>query len=610
MSRVRLLIALPAAALLALWVGVRGCVELRPTPPLPAASRAAVMATLRAALDGAPAPAPAGPGLERAPAGPFFATAYRHGEPLLRCSARAATIGAAAAACGESLRAEATRRGLGADERRAARIKVDLTTAEGRLVTWPRPAFALGIVPGIDGVGVAVSGREERLLPDDLVRGDLLAGARPFAWIEEFHAGLHVPRLVAVLARRLELDGAAWRRADKRFFRFRTEAFIEPAAARGQALELARGAVAAAPAVDRATLRAAALAGGRYLVRAQRPDGSFDYLYETLHDAATDADYSLPRHFGATYFLAQLHGATGDAAASAAARRALAWGAARVPAACQGPDLACIVDRGDTVADLGTAALALVALLEHRRHTGDASHDALAHRLVALILRMQKPGGDFAHVFRLADRRPDPAPKYLYYDGEAALALARAYAAFGEPQVLAALRRALDYLTGAAYAHFAGQFFFGEDHWTCVAAEAAWPHLRDPRYERFCRQYGRFMRYSQFGPGEHPPDFAGAYGFTPFFPPHTTPAGSRTEAMISAYLLGRHHGRPDERIRRQCLLALSWLLRQQLTADNCYLCRDPARADGGFVQNPVSRHVRIDFIQHIGSAMLRMADLL
>jgi hypothetical protein len=607
----RLVIALPALALVLLWVGVRNWFELRPLAPLPPVTRAAVMRALRSAIDGATSPALDGPGLDQRSRGPVWVSLFRAGAPAAQRECTGTTVGAALAACARDVVVAARELGWNAADRAAARIKVDVTTAEGPVPAWPKAALALGVVPGVDGLGVRLDGREARLLPDELLRDDLLNGYRPLGRFAEVNAGLHVPRAISVLARRLDTDGVAWVRASKRFFRFRTDTFVEsspPTSA--PPLDVVRGTAVSEPRVDREAARTAAIAGARYLLRHQQPDGEFAYIYETVHDAALTADYSLPRHFGSTSFLAEAYGATRDPAIGAAVRRALAWGESRVDPACAEAGLACMAPERATLADLGSTALALVAITEYRSHGGDPGLDSLARRLAAFLLGMQRPAGDFMHFYHLGDRRPDPSSKLLYYDGEATLALVKAYRLYRDPRYLEAARRGLEWLTKVQYRHFAGRFYFGEDHWTCLAAGAAWPDLRDPVYETFCRRYAAFLRHQQFRLGDHPPELRGAYGFTPFLVPHNTPTGSRTEAMISAYELGRQQGRPDERIRAQVKEALRYLLQHQLAPDSCYLCADPARAAGGFLESPTARHVRIDFVQHAGSALLRGADLL
>jgi hypothetical protein len=171
-----------------------------------------------------------------------------------------------------------------------------------------------------------------------------------------------------------------------------------------------------------------------------------------------------------------------------------------------------------------------------------------------------------------------------------------------------AAEKGLDWLVGW-YEFFIGGFFYGEEHWTCIAAEAIWPYAKKDSYRDFCDGYGTFLRQQQPHVGDHPDedDLAGAYNFTPFVPPYNTPAGSRTETMISAYLLGQHHGHGDPAIRDQIRATLQYLLGQQLRPDSMF---DVVGADalGGLPATPIDRSVRIDYVQHVCSAMIRASE--
>jgi hypothetical protein len=108
--------------------------------------------------------------------------------------------------------------------------------------------------------------------------------------------------------------------------------------------------------------------------------------------------------------------------------------------------------------------------------------------------------------------------------------------------------------------------------------------------------------------GDHPDedDWAGAYNFTPFVPPYNTPAGSRTEAMISSYLLGVHHGKPDLDIREQIELTLQYALGQQIRPESAF--NVVGEGLGGMPASPIDRNVRIDYVQHVCSAMIRASE--
>jgi hypothetical protein len=55
---------------------------------------------------------------------------------------------------------------------------------------------------------------------------------------------------------------------------------------------------------------------------------------------------------------------------------------------------------------------------------------------------------------------------------------------------------------------------------------------------------------------------------------------------------------------------MGFLLQHQIRDDSAYLMPNPAAARGGFLMSDVKRVIRIDFVQHAGSAMLRAAEVL
>jgi hypothetical protein len=76
--------------------------------------------------------------------------------------------------------------------------------------------------------------------------------------------------------------------------------------------------------------------------------------------------------------------------------------------------------------------------------------------------------------------------------------------------------------------------------------------------------------------------------------------------MISAYLLGKHHGTPDREVRDQIRAALQYALGQQIRPETDFNVVGPG--DGGMPGSPIDRNVRIDFVQHVCSAMIRASE--
>jgi hypothetical protein len=599
------------AAQVALWIAVWAWARLPGYAPLSADERAWVMARLRAAVDGAPPDSSPSPSL--ALRGPLFATLFLDGAPAARAESRAPTLAAAVA----DAAAQLARAGVSDDARRRGRLAVDVTRARAPIVTRFAPLFALSFVPGVDGVGARLGDREALLTVDDLMRADVLAAHEPLPGLD-LEIGADGPAIRARLAAALSVAPAALDRAS--WFRFRADRFVEPAdpARHGQALPVTRGATPG-PLLSAEALRAGAVAGGRYLLRHLYEDGRFGYEYVPAQDRddAYGLDYSLPRHAGATYYLSQLYGATHDAAFRDGAARALAFLSARHPGACDSSERACVGNAELGYVDLGATAMSLLAAVEYQSATGVRLYEPWARRLANFLLFMQKSNGDFCHLYNPHLNRRDEKTKLLYFSGEAAFALGKLTALLGpsDPdyrRYVDALDLALHYLTDTQYANLAGQFYFGEDHWTCMAADASWDALSPSRregYARFCDDFAAFLRRSQFQPGDAitraQPDFAGAYGFSPFLPPHATPVGSRSETTISTYRMQQRRGHPDPRTREQIRLGMQFLLAHQIRDDDAWLMQNPEAARGGFLMSDVKRFIRIDFIQHSCSAMLR-----
>jgi hypothetical protein len=301
-------------------------------------------------------------------------------------------------------------------------------------------------------------------------------------------------------------------------------------------LQLTRG-LPPGPPVTAAGLRAAALAGARYLVEHLGPDGR--YVYEqNLTTGRAIPGYSLPRHAGTTYFLAEVYRFTKapwlrepiERAATLMVSLSEKGGCKRTLP--DGRQLACVLE-GGRKADLGSTALGVVALAEYTRATDDRRYLPEATALAEWILWMQRPDGSFRHIYDVSTGVADDKTMLLYFSGEAALALARMYAITGDVRYAQAAERALDWLVGW-YDFLIGGFLYGEEHWTCIAAEALVPYKQKASYRDFCDGLARFWGQSQAHPGDYPdqPDLVGSHNLTPFVMPHNTPAGSHTEARI------------------------------------------------------------------------------
>ncbi len=619
-------VVVPPVALMIYAYTVYARYHIEEPSRLGADARREAVAIVRASVEQREVPVPAHPELARSlpHRGPVVASIWLDGKMLARSDGFGDTV---ADALYESARVLPTHPGMDKLRNdpaaaRRARIKIDVVVGRGPL--GPGGWRAISLNPGKEGLGVTLNGeRDVTLLPYDLVVLRLLQVKQPINFIKDFKAGLDFERAEMMLAKYAALPPGGYGEASRSYFRFRTDTFVErPEGSRDQPpLPLIRG-LPPGPELTVENLRAAAIQGGRYLVAHLNDKGRYQYEVNLVTGLGTDPSnergpYSIPRHAGTTYFLAELYRHTGEEFLREPIERAFAHMVELVEAGgCSGTlpngkEFACIVDKGQKVASLGSTALGVVALAEYRRATDDPRYDDLLRKLGEWILYMQRDDGSFRHLYNIPDKQPDDESMLLYFSGEASLALARLHVVFGDPRYIEATEKGLDWLVGW-YDFFVGGFFFGEEHWTCIASEAAYPALKKDAYRVFCDDYGAFLRRQQPVEGENPGqgDLAGAYTFTPFYVPNNTPAGSRSEAMISAYLLGRHHGKANPEIRRQVLRAMKYVLRQQVTEDNAWGSVAATNPVGALTASGIERTVRIDYVQHVCSAMIRSVELL
>jgi hypothetical protein len=370
---------------------------------------------------------------------------------------------------------------------------------------------------------------------------------------------------------------------------------------------LDRGAAETKPEeVTPATLRAAALAAAQFLARGVSPEGRFRYTIDAPTDR-TLPGYDWPRHAGAAFFLAQATELTSDATLRGAALRAARYLRDKATVDCG--DAKCV--GADALVDLGSSALAVIAMTEVARTGLDPSFRIPVAQLSKFLRAQQRPDGEFKHLF---DRRTGQAIDIqgLYYSGEATLALARAYALTGDPADLDAAKRGLANLVGPAWSFFGDRYYFGEEHWTCQAMSDLWPRAPDPKALDFCERWRAYDGKMMYGPGEMALDADGAFGVGPLVTPRLTPVGSRTEAGVATLdAMIRSNADPARRevLASQLHRSFALLMREQLRPGLSYLFANPADVYGAMPGSAVDWQLRIDFAQHSGSAMIRAAAL-
>jgi hypothetical protein len=488
------------------------------------------------------------------------------------------------------------------DARQVGRIGlvIDRVVAETGIETGLPLLAALSVVPGLDGITGQVEETRVAITPQELLLSRMLAEETPIRFVPDFRAGVSLDQAKRLLCRYAgsppDCNVTALRRA-------RTESWAHY---RGDTYELYRGRPVETHITTATGARAGARSAGRYIVRAQLGDGRFVYKLFPQTGKRSTEPYDIPRHAGTSWFLLQHADRLKEPYSLRAAEKALDWLEAQLRPC--GAGRLCLTS-GD-VALLGTQALSLIAFATHVKTTGSDRYASTVGQLAEIVLGLQKDDGDFDFTRDVRTGRAVSGPRAFYAAGQAALALALAGQATDDPRYLAASRRALDFISGPYWSFFLSDLFFIEEHWTCLAADEVHRLFGDPRHAELCLDIAGFYRHLQHHKGAtHFPDYVGGVGFSPFFPPHTTPTASRAEALIAAYRISERLGRPDPTLREGIEEAVGFLLHNQYDARDTYPFHSLA-AVGGVPWNYLDPMIRIDTVQHAGAVMLHGADVI
>ena len=186
----------------------------------------------------------------------------------------------------------------------------------------------------------------------------------------------------------------------------------------------------------------AATEAADWMVRNQRPDGRYVYLYYPETDT-TAAEYNDVRHAGVTMALYQAGGRLSSREAIEAADRAPAW----MQDNLEEHDGWTALAPDGVRAKLGSSALMLAGLAERRLATFDPQYDELMLGLADFLASMQRPDGGFHIAWDFGKDAPDITGTSAYYPGEALWALALAHEAFPDEGFDVNARRALEFIT-------------------------------------------------------------------------------------------------------------------------------------------------------------------
>lgn len=231
---------------------------------------------------------------------------------------------------------------------------------------------------------------------------------------------------------------------------------------------------------DGETVRSMIEGSAGHLARQVDAQGRFFYGTFPCFDRAIP-HYNALRHASTLYAMVDAWPEVRTAGLRDAIERALGYlrtALVRVYRDAALPTRAFVVDEGGEI-KLGANAVALLALTRHAQVFGSQEHAGLMDQLGEGILSMQDGAtGRFVHVLHAEDLTVKEAHRIIYYDGEAAFALMRLYAATGAPRWLAAVELAFDHFIAAEH-------WRAHDHWLAYCVNELTLYRPQERYFAF-----------------------------------------------------------------------------------------------------------------------------
>ena len=345
-----------------------------------------------------------------------------------------------------------------------------------------------------------------------------------------------------------------------------------------------------------------------YLLRNQRKDGAYAYLYSASRDRYPKArEESMVRHIAAAGIMVL--------AAEALERQDFIDSAARCIDFVQGrlkreKSIAYLLKKNEGT--LGGSGLLAWTLGHYRRVSGRDKYDQIAREAADFILMMRKPGGTFHNYYDRVEKKPIDRPA-SFYEGEACLGLYWYHKAYGGQKYLDAALGAT-----AALAERSNRAFDegapALDAWLMQAARFLYPLAGKDQKETMLRAARKMVEVMVEAQRTEKtasyPDLAGSFRSATQELPSGPGTAAMCEGLAAACQILDSVGEPSQEAEAALVRAASFQLKHQFWDANTYFLPNPPRARGGIRATLIDNHVRVDHVQHTVGVWLQLLKIL
>lgn len=214
----------------------------------------------------------------------------------------------------------------------------------------------------------------------------------------------------------------------------------------------------------------------QYLTRQMLPSDKFIYGYFSRFNAVMTS-YNILRHTGTVWSMMCAYEVTGDNSLLETINKAIDYLLTQI--SYKDNETAFVVEAGSREIKLGGNGIAVIALTKHMEVFGDRDFTDMITLLANGILYLQdKETGKMTHVLDAANFEVKEAFRTVYYDGESAYALIKAYDITGNNAYLDAARRSIDYFINKNYVVY-------RDHWLAYAMNEFTRFVHEEKYYTF-----------------------------------------------------------------------------------------------------------------------------
>lgn len=214
----------------------------------------------------------------------------------------------------------------------------------------------------------------------------------------------------------------------------------------------------------------------RYLTRQMLKNGKFIYGYfPPFH--ATMTSYNILRHTGTLWSLLCAYEVTEDDSLIETVNKSIGYLLTQIN--YKDDETAFVVEKKSNEIKLGGNGVAIIALSKHMEIFGNQDFSEIIRKLANGILYMQnKQTGKMIHVLNSDDYTTKEETRTVYYDGESAYALIKAYDISNNAKYLDAARLSIDYFMEKDYVIY-------RDHWLAYAMNEFTKFVQEDKYFTF-----------------------------------------------------------------------------------------------------------------------------